>query len=283
VASRREPGGGSAPGAALRSTAILTAALVALAIAAAFLFGARVASFDYDDPFDRFPPAAGPGAGRTADGAPDAQRDPVAFLEAVAPDIQAFWRRQFERSGRPYAPAAIVIFRRATRSGCGVASAETGPFYCPLDHTVYLDPAFFRELAVEFRAPGDFAQAYVVAHELGHHVQTLTGISQQVEAARASDPSVRNVLSIALELQADCLAGVWGHSTYDRGLLERGDLDEALRAAAAVGDDRIQKRTMGRVIPEAWTHGSAAQRRSWFLRGFEAGDPNACDTFAALR
>ena len=148
---------------------------------------------------------------------------------------------------------------------------------------MYLDPGFFRALAGEFHAPGDFAQAYVLAHELGHHVQTLTGITRQVDAAQASDPSLRNVLSIALELQADCLAGVWGHSTYDRGLLEQGDLDEALRATAAVGDDRIQKRTTGRVVPEAWTHGSAAQRRGWFLRGFEAGDPNACDTFAALR
>jgi predicted metalloprotease len=122
----------------------------------------------------------------------------------------------------------------------------------------------------------------VVAHELGHHVQTLTGITQQVDEARAENPELSNALSIRLELQADCLAGVWGHSTYDRGLLQRGDLDEALRAAAAVGDDRIQQRTIGRIVPEAWTHGSAAERRSWFLRGFEAGDPNACDTFSAL-
>jgi uncharacterized protein len=268
-------------GALLRATALLAAALVALAIGAAFLFGARDASFGYDDPFNRFPPAAGAGTERSTS-APDAHRDPVRFLQAVVPDIQAFWERQFDRGGRRYTPASVVIFRGATTSGCGPASSETGPFYCPLDQTVYLDPGFFRELAVAFRAPGDFAQAYVVAHEIGHHVQTLTGIAQQIGEAQAREPALRNELSIAQELQADCLAGVWGHSTYDRGLLERGDLDEALRAAAAVGDDRIQRRTTGRVFPEAWTHGSAAQRRSWFLRGFEAGDPGACDTFAEL-
>jgi predicted metalloprotease len=263
----------------LRAAALLAAAIVAAALVAAFVFGGRSAPFDYSSPFDRFP-AGRPGTQQTA-GVPDPQRNPVGFLEAVVPDIQTFWKQEFARSGRPYAPAAVVVFRRAAQSGCGPASSQTGPFYCPLDHTIYLDPGFFRQLAIEFRAPGDFADAYVVAHELGHHVQTLTGITQEVDQARAAEPSLNNALSVPLELQADCLAGVWGHSTYDRGLIDRGDLDEALRAAAAVGDDRIQQRTIGRVVPEAWTHGSSAQRRSWFLRGFEAGDPNACNTFAA--
>ena len=264
-------------------TALFAAVVVALALVAALAFGARDDdSFRYRDPFDRFPPTASAAEGQRTSGAAGEQRDLAEFLGAVAGDVQSFWREQFARSGRPYAPAAVVVFREAVTSGCGPASADTGPFYCPLDHTVYLDPSFFRQLAVEFKAPGDFAQAYVIAHEFGHHVQTLTGISQQVDEARAAFPPLRNVLSIALELQADCLAGVWGHSTSDRGLLERGDPDAALRAAAAVGDDRIQKRTTGRVVPEAWTHGSAAQRRSWLLRGFESGDPNSCDTFSAM-
>ena len=268
-------------GARLRPTALLTAAIVAVALAVSFVVSARVATFGYDDPFNRFPQGPSASRGERTPG-PGAERDLDGFLTAVIGDIQGFWKQELASSGRRYAPAAVVIFHRATMSGCGPASSATGPFYCPLDHTVYLDPGFFRELAIEFKAPGDFAQAYVLAHELGHHVQTLTGITQQVDAARASHPELNNAVSIALELQADCLAGVWGHSTYDRGLLDRGDLDEALRAAAAVGDDRIQKRTIGRVIPEAWTHGSSAERRSWFVRGFEAGDPSGCDTFSAL-
>ncbi len=268
-------------GGRLRPTALLAAAIVAVALAVSFVVGARVATFGYDDPFNRFPQRPSANQGSRAPG-PSAEQDLDGFLTAVIGDIQGFWKQELAGSGRRYAPAAVVIFHRATMSGCGPASSATGPFYCPLDHTVYLDPGFFRELAVEFQAPGDFAQAYVLAHELGHHVQTLTGITQQVDEARAADPDLSNALSIAFELQADCLAGVWGHSTYDRGLLDRGDLDEALRAAAAVGDDRIQKRTIGRVIPEAWTHGSSAERRSWFVRGFDAGDPNACDTFSAL-
>ena len=287
MASRPEPGragvvrSGRRHGRGLRAPALLAVAVVvAVALAAASIFGGRSASFSYSSPFDRFP--AGPAAATARALGGGTPPDSVAFLESVTTDVQGFWSREFARSGRPYAPAAVVVFRRATQSGCGLASSQTGPFYCPLDHTVYLDPGFFRELAVKFQAPGSFADAYVLAHELGHHVQTLTGITRQVDRARAAQPALSNVLSIPLELQADCLAGVWGHSTYDRGLIDRGELDQALRAAAAVGDDRIQKRTIGRIIPEAWTHGSSAQRRSWFLRGFEAGDPNACDTFAGL-
>ena len=207
--------------------------------------------------------------------------DQVEFLRFVTADIQQFWDQQFERSGLRYSPTQVVLFRRAVRTGCGAASSAVGPFYCPLDARVYLDLSFFRELAVRFRAPGDFAQAYVVAHEIGHHLQTLTGVTEQVEAVSAQDPSVANQLSIRTELMADCVAGVWAHSTYERGLLEEGDLEEGQRAAAAVGDDRIQRRTSGRIQPETWTHGSSEQRVTWLTRGFETGDPAACDTFAA--
>jgi predicted metalloprotease len=176
----------------------------------------------------------------------------------------------------------VVVFRGVLPSRCGPASPETGPFYCTLDRRVYLELGFFRQLARRFNAPGDFAQAYVIAHELGHHVQNLMGVTAQVNAAMQEGLEPPNVLSIRMELQADCLAGVWGHSTYERGMLERGDLQEGLRAAAAVGDDRIQKSTTGRIDPETWTHGSSEQRLSWFLRGFESGTPEACDTFSTL-
>ena len=176
----------------------------------------------------------------------------------------------------------MLVFRRRVRTGCGAASSATGPFYCTLDRTVYLDPRFFRELAVEFRAPGDFAQAYVIAHEVGHHVQNITGITAQVNRWMQEGAAPPNLLSIAMELQADCFAGVWGHSTYERRMLDEGDVEEALRAAAAVGDDRIQARTIGRIEPESWTHGSSEQRLTWFSRGFEAGEPGACDTFSEL-
>ncbi|MEA2325026.1 MAG: uncharacterized protein QOD81_4876 [Solirubrobacteraceae bacterium] len=259
---------------------LAAAAVVAVALAVGLAVGTRAAGYAVDDPFEDFSPAAAASPGRDVGGAPDRRRDIGAFLRFVVGDIQGFWAQELQRNGTAYRPAAVVVFRRATQTGCGPASAATGPFYCPLDETVYLDPGFFRELAVVFRAPGDFADAYVLAHEIGHHVQQLTGISEQVQVAMQQDPPDANALSIRLELQADCLAGVWGHSTYERGLLERGDLDEAIRAAAAVGDDRIQERTIGRIRPESWTHGSGAQRRAWYLRGFDAGDPDACDTFS---
>lgn len=236
----------------------------------------------YSDPFDPFPSGGAAGTSQTVEGAPAADRRLTAFLKFVVGDIQGFWQAEFRRSDLRYVPAQVVVFRGRAPSGCGIASSDTGPFYCPLDGRVYLDLGFFRELALEFDAPGDFAQAYVLAHELGHHVQALTGVLEQVQAEQAQQPEAAHVLSVATELQADCLAGVWGHSTYERRLLERGDLEEALRAAAAVGDDRIQQRTTGRIDPETWTHGSSEQRRSWYLRGFDAGDPAACDTFSEL-
>ncbi|MGZ6142164.1 MAG: KPN_02809 family neutral zinc metallopeptidase [Myxococcales bacterium] len=203
-----------------------------------------------------------------------------AGLEKVAVgsfnDVQKTWAQQL----RGYRDAKLVLFWDETQSGCGGAAAEMGPFYCPLDERVYIDLGFYRELAQRFGAPGDFAQAYVIAHEVGHHVQKLLGISDKVTRAQERDPAQRNALSVRLELQADCLAGVWGHSAAQRKLLDPGDAAEGLRAAASVGDDRIQKAAGRRVSPESFTHGSAEQRAAWFKRGMDSGDAKSCDTFA---
>jgi hypothetical protein len=202
------------------------------------------------------------------------------FVDAVGDDIQITWEEIFAGAGRTYEPTAIVLFRGSTQTGCGLGTAETGPFYCPADRRVYLDHSFFKELQQRFGASGDFAEAYVIAHEIGHHVQTLLGINRQVQEASRDDPTRANALSIRLELQADCLAGVWGNSANARGVLEPGDLEEGIGAAAAVGDDRIQASVTGRIDPETWTHGSSEQRVAWFQRGFDTGNPDACDTFS---
>jgi uncharacterized protein len=202
------------------------------------------------------------------------------FVDAVADDIQLAWQEEFQRAGKTYERTPVVLYRGTTRTGCGLGTSQTGPFYCPLDRRVYLDLSFFRELEQRFGAPGDFAQAYVIAHEIGHHVQTVLGISAQVTQASQQDPSRRNELSIRQELQADCFAGVWAKSADTRGVLDEGDLEEGIGAAAAVGDDRIQASVNGRIEPESWTHGSAEQRTRWLRRGFETGNPNACDTFS---
>jgi uncharacterized protein len=203
----------------------------------------------------------------------------VQFMGAVLNDVNDLWEDTFQRSGQQYTRTPLVLFTGATQSGCGAASSQTGPFYCPADQKVYLDTDFFKELSDRFGAPGDFAQAYVIAHEIGHHVQTLTGIENQVRQLQQQDPSRQNELSVKMELQADCLAGVWAQSVYEQGDLEAGDLEEGLRAAAAVGDDRIQASAGVGVNPETWTHGSAAQRSQWFNTGFQSGDPARCDTF----
>jgi uncharacterized protein len=202
------------------------------------------------------------------------------FVDAVGDDVQTTWEDVFKGAGRPYEPTKIVLFDNATRTACGFANAQTGPFYCPSDERVYLDAGFFNELEQRFHASGDFAEAYVIAHEIGHHVQNLLGITAEVDQADRSDPADANELSIRLELQADCLAGVWGHSANERGVLDPGDLREAITAAQAVGDDRIQESTTGRIDRESWTHGSAEQRSSWLQRGFDAGNMQACDTFS---
>jgi predicted metalloprotease len=226
-------------------------------------------------------PGAGPGASaQPTSTAPDPDARLVDFVSFVLDDVQAMWKSKFAESGKTYRDAQLVLFTEAVQTGCGAASAEVGPFYCPPDQTVYLDLDFFRELARRFEAPGEFAQAYVVAHELGHHVQNLYGISDDVRQESDQHPDEANRLSVRLELQADCLAGVWGYTTEQRHLLEAGEVDQGLAAAAAVGDDRIQKQATGTTNPETWTHGSSAQRVQWFKRGFTTGDPSQCDTFA---
>lgn len=207
----------------------------------------------------------------------------VDFVDAVMADTQRTWRQLL---GDRYQETRAVLFRDATQSTCGYAESAVGPFYCPGDRKVYLDLSFFNELNTRFGAPGDFAQAYVLAHEIGHHVQTLVGTEARVRQLQQGNPSQRNALSVQMELQADCYAGVWGHVASQPGRAERqlveldaGDLEEGLRAASAIGDDTIQKRSTGRVMPDRFTHGSSAQRVEWFRRGFTSGDPNTCNTF----
>jgi predicted metalloprotease len=204
----------------------------------------------------------------------------VNFVEFVVDDVQAVWDSQFRRAGDQYEFANLVLFEQGVDTGCGPAGSDVGPFYCPADSQVYIDLDFFRELSRRFGAPGDFAQAYVIAHEYGHHVQNLLGISDEVGRQQQANPDQANDLSVRLELQADCLAGVWGYTTQERGILHPGDLQEGLDAAAAVGDDRIQKQATGTTNPETWTHGSSEQRQEWFSKGFETGDPDACNTFS---
>ncbi|NTW37515.1 MAG: zinc metallopeptidase, partial [Syntrophobacteraceae bacterium] len=189
----------------------------------------------------------------------------------------------FHRYGRTYEEPKLVLFTGAAQSACGFAQAATGPFYCPEDHKVYIDLSFYEDLKSRFRAPGDFAQAYVIAHEVGHHVQNQLGILGEVQSTMQRVSKVEaNRLSVKMELQADCFAGVWGyHADRVRGLLDTGDLEEALGAASAIGDDRIMRQTSGTVVPDAFTHGTSAQRAKWFRRGFESGDIHECDTFSA--
>jgi uncharacterized protein len=245
-----------------------------------FIQGGGGGGFDVPGPTNAFPQVPQSGTGdNSVPGSPSEERE-AQFVDFVQDDAQDFWTQQFKGAGNRYHRAKVVLFRNQVQSGCGLASSATGPFYCPLDQKVYLDLGFFDELNQRFKAPGDFAQAYVVAHELGHHVQQELGIEQDVRSQSESNPDDANALSVRLELQADCLAGVWARSTYDRGILENGDLQEGLTAAAAVGDDRIQQQTQGRIDPESFTHGTSAQRDHWLQTGFDSGRPEACDTFS---
>lgn len=216
------------------------------------------------------------------DPASDPDADLVQFLEAVLKDSQGMWQTMFDDSGVPYAPTDLVVFNGVTSSDCGGAQAQSGPHYCPVDERVYMDLDFLQRLQSQFGASGDTAQAYILAHEVAHHIQNELGIIPEVDRIRNSDPGRANEVSIALELQADCFAGVWLY-TLQSGesalVLEENDLQEALNAAAAVGDDAIQQQTTGRVNPESWTHGSAEQRFKWLKTGFDTGNPEACDTF----
>jgi uncharacterized protein len=202
------------------------------------------------------------------------------FISVVLRDTEVTWEQVFREGGSSYQPPSLVLFTQATQSACGLGQSAMGPFYCPADGKVYLDLSFFRDLDDRFGAPGDFAQAYVVAHEVGHHVQNLTGVADRVQSARQrAGEREGNALSVRQELQADCYAGVWGHYAARSGLLEPDDADEGLRAAAAIGDDRLQQQGQGRVVPESFTHGSSEQRVTWLRRGLDSGRLESCDTF----
>ena len=206
------------------------------------------------------------------------------FVARVLGSTERTWSKIFESAGRSYEKPTLVLFSGAVESACGFAQAASGPFYCGADHKLYIDLSFYRELRERFAAPGDFAQAYVIAHEVGHHVQNLLGIMNKMQASqsRARNQQQANALSVRLELQADCLAGIWANDAHrERNILEQGDVEEGLNAAAQIGDDRMQKRAQGYVVPEGFTHGSAEQRVQWFRRGIESGDLKQCDTFSS--
>jgi predicted metalloprotease len=225
-------------------------------------------------------PTSGGTVARPADPARDAaeqhEKDLVSF---VLDDTQKTWTQIFASRNLQYRHAKLVLFRDQIDSACGMAESATGPFYCPEDERVYIDLGFYDELKQRFGAPGEFAQAYVIAHEIGHHVQKQLGIEGKVMRLQQQDPSSKNALSVRLELQADCMAGIWGHSTDQRDILEQGEVQQGLNAAAAVGDDRLQRMSTGRVNPDSFTHGSSAQRTQWFESGFKSGNLDSCNTF----
>jgi uncharacterized protein len=228
-----------------------------------------------DAPYVSVPPSQGTG-GRVSGS--DELRD---FVAVVLADTEDVWHAVFQGSGQTYRPPTLVLFSEAVESACGFAESATGPFYCPIDGKVYLDLSFFEELKTRFGAPGDFAQAYTIAHEVAHHIQNQLGLTQKVHALRSRlSPAEANQVSVLVELQADCLAGVWANlAQRTRLVLDNADIKEGLQATSALGDDRIQRRAQGYVVPESFTHGSAAQRMHWFRQGLERGDPEACDTF----
>ncbi len=227
--------------------------------------------------------AGSPGARPTAE---QLDNDPLAdMISVVMADTEDVWHEIFRAQGRTYREPVLVLFSGATRSACGLGQAAMGPFYCPADQKAYIDLGFFADMRERFRAPGDFAQAYVLAHEVGHHVQNLLGISTRVrQMQQGRGKAEANELSVRLELQADCLAGVWARrADRARNILESGDIDEALNAASAIGDDTLQRQSRGQVVPESFTHGTSAQRQHWFRTGLASGDPDSCDTFSSTR
>ncbi|HBL26592.1 MAG TPA: hypothetical protein DD490_07145 [Acidobacteria bacterium] len=252
-----------------------------------------VLSFVFKKDFFALVGAGGDGGslpvGEAPAGPPPADDKMADFVSAVFNDVQGTWEQQFAEAGQPYQTAKLVLFTDSTRSGCGIGEAAMGPFYCPADQKAYIDLGFYQELRDRFGAPGDFAQAYVLAHEMGHHIQKVLGIDQKVREMQEENPRKANLYSVRMELQADCLAGVWGHvaskrrDTSEGIVLDPGDVQEALTAAAAIGDDRIQQQAGAAVNPETWTHGASEQRVEWFRVGMETGDPDKCDTFAATR
>jgi hypothetical protein len=248
---------------------------ILLILIVSFIFGVNPLTLLTGDGSGGSPqPVAEPRSSRGADTA-------TQFVSFVLDDTQSTWDRLLPAAGAQYRHAKLVLFRDYTQSGCGSAQSATGPFYCPADEKVYIDLSFFDELRSKFGAPGEFAQAYVIAHEIGHHVQKVLGIERQVANLRRREPSQANPLSVKLETQADCFAGVWGHSAKQRDKLDTSDVPAGMRAAAAVGDDRLQRMATGHVSPETFTHGSSAERVAAFQRGLESGDIRACDTFGS--
>ena len=231
--------------------------------------------------FDTGAATGGASAGEAPVGSTPEESTLVEFVKFVLNDAQSMWTAVLPRMGVDYQDATLVLFRDATQSVCGYAETASGPFYCPGDQKVYIDLGFYQELKDRFGAPGDFAQAYVLAHEIGHHVQKLLGTEEQVRRAQRTRPTQENDLSVRMELQADCYAGIWAFAAERAQLLEIGDIDEGLNAAAAVGDDRLQRMSTGHVNPDTFTHGSSAERVAWFRRGYSTGRPDACDTFSS--
>ena len=250
--------------------------LVFLAIQ--LLGGGGGAAFDVDNQFGD--QVETPGGG-SIPAAQDPERDLKDFSAYVFTRAQRNWERSFAEQGQPYERAKLVLYRDGVSTGCGSASSAVGPFYCPADQRVYLDLSFYRDMTSQLGAQGDFAWAYVIAHEVGHHVQRQLGTSDEVRRLSSQDPGQANELSVRLELQADCFSGVWAHSVYTAGDLEQGDVEEATMAAAAVGDDRLQRKSSGRVDPDSFTHGTSEQRTRWFEEGRDSGEPADCDTFSA--
>jgi predicted metalloprotease len=250
-----------------------------LVIGVAVFFGARLLGIDL------MPLLTGGGSPQVAERKPipAEQQELVDFVSVVLADTETTWHGLFKTKGLTYKEPVLVLFSGSVSSACGMGQAAMGPFYCPADQKLYIDLTFYRDLKTRHQAPGDFAQAYVIAHEVGHHVQTLLGISGKVHAARQKlSEKEANLLSVKQELQADCFAGVWGHhANTQREMLESGDLEEALVAASAIGDDRLQKQGRGHVTPDSFTHGSSEQRMRWFKTGFASGSPDVCDTFGA--
>ena len=204
------------------------------------------------------------------------------FTSVILASTEDTWSQLFQKMGKQYQDPKLVLYRGATRTGCGTGQSVMGPFYCPADKTVYIDLSFYQEMKDKLGAAGDFAQGYVVAHEVGHHVQNLLGIEPKIrQMQQGASKAEQNRLSVKMELQADCFAGVWGHFMQNQQVLEQGDLEEALNAAQAIGDDRLQQQSQGRVIPDSFTHGTSEQRYTWFKRGFDSGNPNSCNTFAS--
>ncbi|WP_263366141.1 KPN_02809 family neutral zinc metallopeptidase [Edaphobacter bradus] len=269
VEDRRRSSGGGFGGGGLGILGIVVLLVISLITGRNFI-GAYLAGGGAVAPHSADRRAISPGEDRSAQ-----------LVSWTLDDVQKTWTQLLpEQTGHPYRHAKLVLFRDYTRSGCGVAQSQTGPFYCPADEKVYIDLSFWNELRRIGGSTADFAQAYVIAHELGHHVQNILGIEQKLRQLSSRSPSETNSLSVDLELQADCLAGVWAHSTDQRKLVDQSDINAGLRAAAAVGDDHLQKMERGTVSPETFTHGSSAQRTGWFKRGFDEGTVAACNTFA---